>query len=155
MGVSREGPSNFGIVPVHQVPEDQEGDVLESRWIKVLGMALNRQLPFQGMDRQYWSHLLSRDKALTKSTKQTVLDVFNGKALALNASAMLVITTRCVNHFDPPLFEKLFSMTKKKVKSECCLILRTRIVLRIPSYAPAIIKQVREIVHSTILPATT
>ena len=122
--MAREGPSNFGIVPVQRVPDDQVGDILESKWIKVQGMVLNRQLPFHGMDRHYWSHLLSRDEPPSISAKHTVLDVLNGKAQALDAKAMLTISTRCVSHCDPPLFEKLFSMTKKKVKVEWCLILR-------------------------------
>ena len=154
--LARQGPSNFGIVPVQRVPEDQVGDILESKWIRVQGMVLNRQLPFHGMDRHYRSHLLSKDEPPSISAKHMVLDVLNGKAHALDAKAMLTISTRCVSHCDPPLFEKLFSLTKKKVKLEWCLILRRRIVLRIPSYSPAIIKQVRDIVHSTIhsLPLT-
>ena len=65
--MAREGPGAFSIVAVEKVPANVRGTIPETKWINLLGMVLNRQLPFNGLDRLYWGHLLARDDGQHKS----------------------------------------------------------------------------------------
>ena len=66
--MAHKGPGAFSIVPVQKVPEDVRGTIPETKWINLLGMVLNRQLPFNGLDRLYRGHLIARDEGHHRST---------------------------------------------------------------------------------------
>ena len=114
--IDREGPSRFSIVPVQRVPEDAIAAMMETRWIRLMGWVLNKQLPFQGLDQAYWTNLLGRQEKFIKNIKQVIMDLINGKSEKLGTGDLLIIASRCVNHCEPRLFERFFSILRKKNK---------------------------------------
>ena len=78
-----------------------------------MGCLLNKQLPFQGLDQAYWSHLLGRQENSVKNIKQIIMDLVNGKSEKLGPGDLLIVASRCVNHCEPCLFEKFFSIVRK------------------------------------------
>ena len=140
--MAREGPDTFSIVPVEKMPENVRGTIPETKWINFLGMVLNHQLPFNGLDRLYWGHLLARDDGQHRSTKQVILDVVNGGGNGMEVEEALTLASKVVRHCDPSLFEKLFTIVKGKVKREWKLVLQRRVVLRVPSYSDTIISRI-------------
>ena len=110
----------------------------------------NKQLPFQGLDQAYWSHLLGRQEHSVRNIKQIIMDLINGKSEKLGPGDLLIVASRCVSQCEPCLFEKFFSIVRKKSKSVWGVVLKRRIVIRIPSYSIVVSSQIRDIMAQTI-----
>ena len=148
--MARRGPGAFSIVPVEKVPEDVRRAVPETKWINVMGVVLNRQLHFNGLERLYRGSVLSRDEGLNRSRKPVVVDVVNGQGLSMEVDEAFTLAAKVVRHCDPALFEKLFTIIRGKAKREWKLVVQHRVVLRVPSYSDTIITRVRKVAQRAI-----
>ena len=121
----------------------------ETNWINLLGMVLNRQLPFISLDRLYWGNLLTWDEGPNHCIKQLLHNVANARPINMNCEEALTFATKVVRHSDPALLEKI-TVLKGKARREWRLSIHRRVVVRVPTYCDAVNAKVRQVARKAI-----
>lgn len=61
--LARQGVSYSTILPVQRVPPNIHGGAPERKWVQMVGIMLNKRLPFGGLDRLRWDAILCSNAA--------------------------------------------------------------------------------------------
>ena len=73
----------------------------------------------------------------------------NARAISMDCEEYLTFVTKVVQHSDPAVFEKKFTMVKGKAKRDWNLAHR-RVVERVPTYSDAVITKIRQVARGAI-----
>ena len=104
--LARQGVSYSTILPVQRVPPKIHGGAPERKWVQMLGITLNKRLPFGGLDRLRWDTILCSRATPREYRGCTTLvqEVVYNKGRSLDPEDGLTLASQALRRVEKNLF---------------------------------------------------